>query len=135
MFQLFVIRSLKHRATIRYKKAMKLVIHRLFFLSAEPFFDDSDRRSASRGEKIVFSDKETGTIKQLESDITGSSCFMRHPQEQKESSCMCCRVLCEKNSRIPQYRCTGCRRFGSWRSSRQLWTRCPRNKRISSPVA
>ena len=32
MFQLFVIRSLKHRATIRYKKAMKLVIHRLFFL-------------------------------------------------------------------------------------------------------
>ena len=63
MFQLFVIRSLKHRATIRYKKAMKLVIHRLFFLSAEPFFDDSDRGSASRGEKIVFSDKETGTIK------------------------------------------------------------------------
>ena len=23
---------------------------------------------------------------------------MRHPQEQKESSCMCCRVLCEKTS-------------------------------------
>lgn len=33
---------------------MKLVIHRLFFLSAEPFFDDSDRGSASRREKIVF---------------------------------------------------------------------------------
>lgn len=45
MFQLFVIRSLKHRATIRYKKAMKLVIHRLFFISAEPFFDDSDSES------------------------------------------------------------------------------------------
>ena len=37
---------------------MKLVIHRLFFLSAEPFFDDSDRGSASREEKIVFLDKQ-----------------------------------------------------------------------------
>ena len=135
MFQLFVIRSLKHRATIRYKKAMKLVIHRLFFLSAEPFFDDSDRRSASGGEKIVFSDKETGTIKTTRIRHHRFELFHASSTEQKESSCMCCRVLCEKNSGIPQYRCTGCRRFGSWRSSRQLWTRCPRNKRISSPVA
>ena len=135
MFQLFVIRSLKHRATIRYKKAMKLVIHRLFFLSAEPFFDDSDRGSASRGEKIVFSDKETGTIKTTRTRHHRFELFYASSTGTKGKLLYVLSGPLRKNFGIPQYRCTGCRRFGSWRSSRQLWTRCPRNKRISSPVA
>lgn len=39
------------------------IINLYSILSAEPFFADSDRGSASRREKIVFSDKKTGAIK------------------------------------------------------------------------
>ena len=127
--------SILLRSTIRYKKAMKLVIHRLFFLSAEPFFDDSDRRSASRGEKIVFSDKETGTIKTTRTRHHRFELFHASSTGTKGKILHVLSIPLRKNFGIPQYRCTGCRRFGSWRSSRQLWIRCPRNKRISSPVA
>ena len=79
---------------------MKLVIHRLFFLSAEPFFAGSDRGSASRGEKIVFSDKETGTIKTTRIRHHRFELFHASSTEQKESSCI---AVGSSAKRTPEY--------------------------------